>query len=71
MATLSVKMIMLIGAFFLLGALLHGGVYLMVPAGRAEPGHAQAYRLNRFTGQVSVCQSGVCLPVEMREANGP
>jgi hypothetical protein len=68
MATVSVNMILLLGVFFLVGALLQGGIYTMVPAGSAEPGSAQAYRLNRFTGQMFVCQSGVCLPVEMREA---
>jgi len=60
----------------ILAAFLHGGIYQVVIAGAGSGGGGEgisgdygfnAYRLNRFTGDMVFCQTSFCRPVTWRD----
>src|SRR5215510_13954809 len=59
-----VRWVLAVASGLTVAALAYGGIYQLVvvtvPGTATDPGYVIAYRLNRFTGSVAVCDTSGC-----------
>lgn len=62
-----VKTVILVGAFLLAAALLHGGIYVVAPMGGGETERPSAVIMNKFTGRTWLLAREIVVPTKALE----